>query len=118
MVEGTPLLREQASKAPRRFESSHLRQNLGVLLTYLALYQQLQIEFLSDSGFDQTEARDDAYALWSRWRQTAGRHFDASRISEEFGRWWRMHYEDCLRAAECPRSYRRFMECLTGKIPG
>ena len=118
MVEGTPLLREQASKAPRRFESSHLRQNLGDRVTYLALYQQLQIEFLSDPGFHKTEVRDDAYALWARWRQTAGRHFDASRMSAEFGRWWRNHYEDCLRGSGSPRSYRKFMECLIRKIPG
>ncbi len=117
MVEGTPLLREQASKAPRRFESSHLRQNCGVLLSYLALRHQLQIEFLSDSGFNQTGSRDDTYALWIRWRQTEGRHIETCQMSDEFGRWWRKHYEDCLRASGSPRSYRRFIDCLTGKIP-
>lgn len=87
-------------------------------MTYLALYQQLQIEFLSDPGFYKPEARNDIYALWVRWRQTAGRHTEVSRMSDEFGRWWRGHYEECLRVAGSPRSYRRFVECLTGKIPG
>lgn len=86
-------------------------------MSYLSLYQQLSIEFLSDPEFHDPSARDETYALWARWRQTIGRHTEIDLASDEFGRWWRNHYEDSLRHAGRPRSYRRFIECLAGKIP-
>lgn len=89
----------------------------GDTMSYLSLYQQLSIEFLSDPDFDHARARDDAFALCARWRQTHGRHVTAENISAEFGHWWRKHYADGLRLMGSDRSYHRFMHGLSQKLP-
>lgn len=94
-----------------------LREQHGSLMSYLSLYQRLSIEFLSDPEFNHGRARDDAFALCAHWRHTHGRHVTAENISEEFGRWWRKHYADGLRTMRGTRSYRRFMDELTQKLP-
>jgi hypothetical protein len=86
-------------------------------MSYLSLYQQLSIEFLSDPDFDHGRARVDAFDLCARWRQTHGRHISTENISDEFGRWWRKHYADVLRTIGASRSYRQFIESLSQKLP-
>ncbi len=94
-----------------------LQEQHGSLMSYLSLYQQLSIEFLSDPEFDHGRARDDVFALCAHWRHTHGRHVTAENVSEEFGRWWRKHYADGLRTMGVTRSYRRFMDELRQKLP-
>jgi hypothetical protein len=94
-----------------------LQEQHETLMSYLSLYQQLSIEFLSDPEFDHGCARDDAFALCAHWRHTHGRHVTAENVSEEFGRWWRKHYADGLCTMGATRSYRRFMDELTQKLP-
>ena len=93
-----------------------LREQHGSLMSYLSLYQQLSIEFLSDPEFDHGRARDDAFALCAHWRHTHGRHVPTEKISEEFGHWWRRHYTEGLRAAGPTRSYRAFLTHLSSTI--
>ena len=85
-------------------------------MSYLSLYQQLSIEFLSDPEFDHGRARDDAFALYALWRHTPGRHVATENVSEEFGRWWRRHYTEGLRAAGPKRSCRAFLNHLSNTI--
>lgn len=85
-------------------------------MSYIALYQQLSLEFKTAPEFDHARARDDAFALCANWRNTVGRHVPMERVSEEFGHWWRVHYSDCLKAAGAARSYSVFLEALAEKI--
>ncbi len=93
-----------------------LREQHVSLMSYLSLYQQLSIEFLSDPEFDHGRARDDAFALCAHWRHTHGRHVPTEKISEEFGHWWRRHYTEGLRAAGPTRSYRAFLTHLSNTL--
>lgn len=87
-------------------------------MSYISLYQQLSLEFMTDPDFDHSQARDDAFALCSSWRQTSGRHVPTENVSEEFGNWWRAHYSDCLKATGAARSYRTFLGYLQTKVSG